>query len=76
MGLTDTSIKRLKPKKDRYLVSDGQGLSLEILPSGSRSWRYRYRFNGKLEKVSLGHYPAFNLQAASGVPDLLYRLEC
>jgi hypothetical protein len=45
-------------------VSDGQGLSLEILHSGSLSWRYRYRFNGKLEKVSLGHYPAFNLQAA------------
>jgi hypothetical protein len=59
-----TSIKRLKPKATSYLVSDGQGLGLEILPSGSRSWRYRYRFNGKLEKVSLGHYPAFNLQAA------------
>lgn len=64
MALTDTSIKRLKPKATSYLVSDGQGLGLEILPSGSRSWRYRYRFNGKLEKVSLGHYPAFNLQAA------------
>ena len=64
MALTDTSIKRLKPKASRYLVSDGRGLSLEILPSGSRSWRYRYRFNGKLEKVSLGHYPAFSLQAA------------
>jgi Arm DNA-binding domain len=64
MALTDTSIKRLKPKATSYLVSDGHGLGLEILPSGSRSWRYRYRFNGKLEKVSLGHYPAFNLQAA------------
>jgi integrase len=64
MALTDTSIKRLKPKALSYLVSDGQGLGLEILPSGSRSWRYRYRLNGKLEKVSLGHYPAFNLQAA------------
>ena len=64
MALTDTSIKRLKPKARSYLVSDGQGLGLEILPSGSRSWRYRYRLNGKLEKVSLGHYRAFNLQAA------------
>jgi hypothetical protein len=64
MALTDTSIKRLKPKARSYLVSDSQGLGLEILPSGSRSWRYRYRLNGKLEKVSLGHYPAFNLQAA------------
>jgi hypothetical protein len=41
MALTDTSIKRLKPKATSYLVSDGQGLGLEILPSGSRSWRYR-----------------------------------
>ena len=64
MALTNTSIKRLKPKATRYLASDGHGLSLEILPSGSRSWRYRYRLNGKLEKVSLGHYPAFSLQAA------------
>ncbi len=64
MALTDTSIKRLKPKASRYLVTDGQGLSLEIMPSGSRSWRYRYRFNGKLEKVSLGPYPAFSLQSA------------
>jgi integrase len=64
MGLTDASINRLKPKATRYLVTDGQGLSLEVLPSGSRSWRYRYRFNGKLEKVSLGSYPAFSLHSA------------
>jgi integrase len=64
MALTDTSIKGLKPKATSYMVSDGQGLGLEVLPSGSRSWRYRYRFHGKLEKVSLGHYPAFSLQAA------------
>ena len=64
MALKDTSIKRLKPKARSYLVGDGQGLGLEILPSGSRSWRFRYRLNGKPEKVSLGHYPAFNLQAA------------
>src|ERR1700731_4134009 len=64
MALTDTSIKGLKPQSTRYEVSDGRGLSLEIQPSGSRSWRYRYRFQGKLEKVSLGRYPAFSLQAA------------
>jgi integrase len=64
MGLTDHQIKHLKPKAARYAVTDGQGLSIEVLTSGARSWRYRYRHQGKLEKVSLGRYPALSLQAA------------
>jgi hypothetical protein len=64
MALTDTSIKGLKPQSSRCEVSDGRGLNLEIQPSGGRSWRYRYRFQGKLEKVSLGRYPAFSLKEA------------
>ena len=36
----------------------------DTLPSGSRSWRYRYRFNGKLEKVSLGHWQRYSLDDA------------
>jgi integrase len=64
MALTETYIKSLKPGSTRYAVSDFGGLSLEVLPSGSRSWRYRYRLHRKAEKVSLGHYPAFSLQAA------------
>ena len=64
MVLSATYIDSLRPKKTRYTVSDGQGLTLEVLPSGSKSWRYRYRHNGKLEKVSLGQYPALSLKAA------------
>jgi integrase len=64
MALTATYIDGLKPKASRYTESDGQGLTLEILPSGSKSWRYRYRYQGKLEKVSLGRYPALSLKAA------------
>jgi hypothetical protein len=43
MGLTDAKIKALKPRSARYLVSDGDGLNIEVLPSGSRSWIFRYR---------------------------------
>jgi len=46
MALTDAQIKALKPKASRYLVSDGRGLSLDVLPSGKMSWLYRYRLNG------------------------------
>ena len=64
MALTDAGIKGLKPRAGRYMVSDGRGLSLDILPSGKMSWLYRYRFDGKQEKVSLGGYPDLTLRKA------------
>jgi len=64
MALTDTAIKVLKPKAKRYFVTDDRGLSLEVYPTGGVAWRYRYRLNGKLEKVALGKYPALSLKGA------------
>ncbi len=46
------------------MVSDGRGLSLDILPSGKMSWLYRYCLDGKYGKVSLGHYPDLPLRVA------------
>ncbi len=63
--LTDTRIKALKPKAARYTVSDGGGLVLEIMPSGSKIWRYRYSLHGKQQPLlTVGNYPALGLQAA------------
>jgi len=64
MALTDAGIKALKPRAGRYMVSDGRGLSLDILPSGKMSWLYRYSLDGKQEKVSLGGYPDLTLRKA------------
>jgi integrase len=64
MALTDAQIKALKPKASRYLVTDGRGLSLDVLPSGKMSWLYRYRLNGAYEKVTLGRYPDLTLKGA------------
>jgi hypothetical protein len=64
MPLTDARIKALKPRTSRYLVTDGRGLSLDVLPSGKMSWLYRYRTNGKQERVVLGRYPDLTLKAA------------
>ena len=71
MTLTDTGIKRLKPKHSRYLVTDGRGLSLEVLPSGRLSWLYRYSLRGKPEKVAIGHYPEMSLKTARSERDKL-----
>jgi integrase len=64
MPLTELQIKALRPRDIRYAVSDGRGLALEIMPTGAASWRYRYQFKGKTEKVSLGKYPLVSLKAA------------
>src|ERR1019366_10336374 len=71
MALTDAGIKALKPRTARYMVSDGRGLSLDILPSGKMSWLYRYFLNGKYGRVSLGRYPDLTLKAARGKRDEL-----
>ena len=64
MQLTELQIKSLPPQSKRYVKSDGRGLALEVMPTGAASWRYRYQFKGKTEKVSLGKYPVVSLKAA------------
>jgi integrase len=56
--LTTTKINRLKPpaKIERHIDSDG--LYLELTPTGSMCWRYRYKkFSGSWTMKSLGKYP-------------------
>ncbi|UTV54796.1 tyrosine-type recombinase/integrase [Burkholderia arboris] len=63
--LNDTRIKALKPKAARYRISDGGGLVLEVMTSGSKVWRYRYTLHGERQPmVTIGDYPAVTLQDA------------
>lgn len=64
MALTDTALKALKPREKVYTVADDRGLYVEVFPTGGIVWRYRYRLNGKLEKLTLGKYPALTLKNA------------
>jgi len=69
MPLTDTALKSLKPKLNRYTVTDGRGLVLEVFPTGGMLWHYRYRLNGRQERVTLGRYPALTLKLARKMRD-------
>lgn len=64
MALTDTALKALKPKERPFTLADDRGLYVEVFPTGGVAWRYRYRLNGKLEKLTLGKYPALTLKNA------------
>jgi len=64
MALTELHLKNLKPKNRAYLITDGRGLALEVLVTGTACWRYRYQLNGKTEKVTLGRYPVLGLKEA------------
>lgn len=62
--LTDTEIKKAKPSKKQYKLSDGQGLSLIITPKGSKYFRFDYTFNKKRNSLSFGTYPELSLKVA------------
>ena len=62
--LEQATIASAKPREKAYALTDGGGLLLEILPGGSKVWRYKYHLNGKREKVTIGAYPAYSVKAA------------
>jgi integrase len=63
--LTDTALKALKARENvPYQVADGDGLVIEVKPSRKRTWMYRYRLNGKAEKLVIGQYPEITLKDA------------
>src|SRR5437867_10292137 len=62
--LTDTAIKKAKPRAAPYKISDGGGLYLLVSPTGAKLWRYKYRINGKEGTFAIGGYPAIALAKA------------
>ena len=55
--LTDTAIRKAKPRDKAYKLGDAAGLYLYIMPSGYRSWRWKFRFAGKEKRLVFGSYP-------------------
>jgi len=64
MPLTNTEVVNAKPRQKPYRLFDGRGLYIEVAPSGGRWWRFKYRFDGKEKRLSLGVYPDVSLKAA------------
>ena len=64
MNLTATAIKNARPNGKTQKLFDGRGLYLEVSPTGGKWWRFKYRYEGKEKRLSLGVYPDISLQLA------------
>lgn len=71
MALTDTACKNAKcpPDKARVRLTDSGGLYLEVVPTGGKLWRWKYRYGGKEKRLALGCYPAVSLAMARRARD-------
>lgn len=58
------TVKQIASLTKPGVYSDGAGLYLRIRPSGSRSWLFIYRFDGKREEMGLGSDLDFSLAKA------------
>ncbi|MBA3624001.1 MAG: integrase arm-type DNA-binding domain-containing protein [Methylibium sp.] len=66
MPLTNTACRNASCPADKVRVrlTDGGGLYLEISPTGSKRWFWKYLFGAKEKRLALGSYPAVTLKAA------------
>lgn len=62
--LSVTALKNAKAKEKAYKLADSKGLYLLINPTGSKLWRYDYRFLGTRKTLALGSYPEVSLSDA------------
>lgn len=59
--LTDTKLRTLKPTGKLYKMPDRDGLYVAVTPTGTVSFRFNYRINGRQETLTLGRYGAGGL---------------
>lgn len=62
--VSDAALRAAKPTGKAYKLAAGGGLYLEIMPGGSKLWRWKYRLHGKENRYALGSYPNLSLKDA------------
>ncbi len=54
--ITDTELRKLRPKEKTFKVADRDGMYVTISTAGTKSFRYDYRLNGRRETLTIGRY--------------------
>lgn len=62
--LTDVACRKAAAKDKPYKLADAHGLYLYVLPTGFKSWRWKYRTGGKEKRLVFGPYPTITLAKA------------
>ena len=74
MKLSNTQCAKAKPTERPYKLTDGNGLYLEVMPTGKKYWRWQYRFAGKRPRLPFGPYPEVSLAEARDRRDVNRKL--
>lgn len=69
--LTDTKLRNLKPKSKLYKASDRDGMYVTVSPTGTVTFRYDYRLNGRRETLTIGRYGPTGISLAMAREKLL-----
>ena len=69
--LTDIAIKSLKSKDKPYKVADRDGLYVSVAPTGTKTFRYDYRVNGRRETLTIGRYGKYGITLAAAREKLI-----
>lgn len=64
MKLKTDDVKAAQPRDKSYRLADGAGLSLLVMPNGSKYWQWIFKEAGKTKTVSIGPFPEVNLKGA------------
>ncbi|WP_028454604.1 tyrosine-type recombinase/integrase [Chitinilyticum litopenaei] len=66
MALTKLQADNARPREDGkpLKLSDALGLTLWVMPTGAKYWRWKYRWGGKEKSLALGVYPEVSLKEA------------
>lgn len=62
--LTVTEIRNIKATGKVQRLFAGDGLYLEVSPSGGKLWRLKYRYGGKEKRLALGVFPTVTMVEA------------
>src|SRR3984957_6589935 len=61
---SDQDVRNIEPVRHARKITVGRCLYLNVIPTGGRSWYYKFYFEGKCEKLMLGTYPEITLESA------------
>lgn len=62
--LTNAAVKAAQPRDRAYKLHDAGGLHLVVRPSGSKTFRMKFRRGGKEQLLTFGSWPEFGLTDA------------
>ena len=71
---TDKSITAAKPKNVKYYLREGRGFTLQVAPTGTKTFLYIFELNGSRGHLRLGQYPGCSLAEARRLYNAAYNL--